>query len=197
MIYIGDDGELHYRDEGKKDQGHLCRDCDTVIYGRFKYCGRCRQERIKYAQNRYYMKPIRVCCVCGRKSKTEICTECAKQQKEEQRLMNTMSRHPTARLCPACGKKSCFFDDGENLCYDCYLRKTRSRQPVAGKSPTESICWYCRNAVPKIVNGRYVAGCPWSVRHKPVTGWEAEMRNLSGNKKESWLVKACPGFVRE
>lgn len=37
-----------------------------------------------------------------------------------------------------------------------------------------TLCWSCKNAVPKIVDGKLVRGCSWSVHLQPVKGWFAE-----------------------
>lgn len=179
----------------KKEDGHSCRGCGTVLYDRKQYCGKCRQESLRQAHIRANFKRISVCDICGRVSKSRICPECESRQNKLEQAISALQRLTAPRSCPACGKESLIFDEKEGLCCDCALRKLRSREPQAGKTVTESVCWYCKNAVPKVAGGRYIAGCPWSVKHKPIAGWEAEMRHLSGNKRESYLVRACPGFV--
>lgn len=39
---------------------------------------------------------------------------------------------------------------------------------------TPSLCWSCKNAVPKIRDGKYICGCSWSKDFQPVEGWTAE-----------------------
>ena len=180
----------------KKEDGHSCRSCGTVLYSRKQYCDKCRQERRRRAHLRANFRKIGVCDICKRASKSRICPECESRQNKLEQAISALQRLTAPRSCPACGKESLFFDEKEGLCCDCALRKLRSREPQAGKTVTESVCWYCKNAVPKVAGGRYIAGCPWSVKHKPIAGWEAEMRHLSGNKRESYLVRACPGFVK-
>ena len=66
------------------------------------------------------------------------------------------------------------------------------------KTPT--LCWTCRNAVPKMANGKYICGCSWSVRLEPVKGWTAEksIKNAnSANKIETWNVLDCPEYKED
>lgn len=52
----------------------------------------------------------------------------------------------------------------------------------------DTICWECANAC---------GGCSWSRKKaKPVPGWDAIRRDLSGNI-ESYVVISCPEFVRD
>ena len=62
------------------------------------------------------------------------------------------------------------------------------------KTPT--LCWTCRNAVPKMVKGEYVCGCSWSVRLEPVKGWTAEkdVKSPKNNPIETWCVLECPEY---
>ena len=64
------------------------------------------------------------------------------------------------------------------------------------KTPT--LCWTCRNAVPKMVNGKYICGCSWSVRLEPVKGWTAEnsVKNQRSEsyRMETWHVLECPEY---
>ena len=64
------------------------------------------------------------------------------------------------------------------------------------KTPT--LCWACRNAVPKMVNGKYICGCSWSVRLEPVKGWTAEnsVKNQRSEsyRMETWHVLECPKY---
>ena len=57
------------------------------------------------------------------------------------------------------------------------------------KTPT--LCWTCRNALPKIVNGKYICGCSWSVHLRPVKGWTAEksIKNANSANKIEMLLK--------
>lgn len=66
------------------------------------------------------------------------------------------------------------------------------------KTPT--LCWTCRNSVPKMANGKYICGCSWSVRLEPVKGWTAEksIKNAnSANKIETWNVLDCPEYKED
>ena len=63
------------------------------------------------------------------------------------------------------------------------------------KTPT--LCWSCRNAVPKMVNGKYVCGCSWSIHLEPVKGWTAEKsikKPHSDDPTETWNVLDCPEY---
>lgn len=66
------------------------------------------------------------------------------------------------------------------------------------KTPT--LCWACRNAVPKIVNGKYICGCSWSMRLEPVKGWTAEKsikKPRSDDPTETWHVTGCPEYEED
>lgn len=66
------------------------------------------------------------------------------------------------------------------------------------KTPT--LCWTCRNAVPKIVNGKYICGCSWSVHLRPVKGWTAEKsikKPRSDDPTETWNVLDCPEYKED
>ena len=66
------------------------------------------------------------------------------------------------------------------------------------KTPT--LCWTCRNAVPKMVNGKYICGCSWSVHLRPVKGWTAEKsikKSSHANKIETWNVLDCPEYEED
>lgn len=64
------------------------------------------------------------------------------------------------------------------------------------KAPT--LCWTCRNAVPKMANGKYICGCSWSVRLDPVKGWTAEKdvknQRSESYRMETWHVLKCPEY---
>ena len=63
------------------------------------------------------------------------------------------------------------------------------------KTPT--LCWTCRNAVPKMVNGKYICGCSWSVRLEPVKGWTEEKDVKEANSPKpikTWKVIDCPEY---
>lgn len=67
------------------------------------------------------------------------------------------------------------------------------------KHECNSLCWYCRNAVP---NEKY--GCSWSRKFEPVAGWKAEATTTVCNDYSklvktktihSYHVCQCPEFV--
>lgn len=61
----------------------------------------------------------------------------------------------------------------------------------------DSLCWYCKNAVPSSTSG-----CSWSENFKPVKGWDAirgDIMHGDGKSKwrktvESYKVRKCPRF---
>ena len=60
---------------------------------------------------------------------------------------------------------------------------------------TETLCWSCQRAVPDPT-----VACSWSLRFKPVPGWDAEetiMPGGNGNKIKSYCVYDCPRFLRD
>lgn len=64
-------------------------------------------------------------------------------------------------------------------------------------TPNQTLCWSCRNAVPKIVNGKYICGCSWFIRLEPVKGWTAEKsikKPHSDDPTETWNVLDCPEY---
>lgn len=73
------------------------------------------------------------------------------------------------------------------------VRMNASKKKV--QNPT--LCWKCRNAVPKISGGKYIAGCSWSIKLEPVEGWTARKSVKRGQKGvfvESWNVQDCPEY---
>lgn len=63
----------------------------------------------------------------------------------------------------------------------------------------DTICWTCENAVPKYIDGKYIKGCSWSIKFKPVDGWEINKFYYKYNKtttKETYCVKKCPKYVK-
>ena len=56
-----------------------------------------------------------------------------------------------------------------------------------GMNPKPTLCWDCQNSVLK--------GCTWHDHYEPVEGWDAEKQLVDG--QISYLVKACPHFVRD
>lgn len=65
-------------------------------------------------------------------------------------------------------------------------------------SKRASLCWRCKNSVPKKVMGIYISGCDWSLKKLPVEGWKATRAdvNLSpGRSLVSYNVHKCPLFV--
>lgn len=66
----------------------------------------------------------------------------------------------------------------------------------------DTICWSCKNAVPKLDHktGRYICGCNWSKYFKPVIGWKAEkciMPSQHSRKKIiSYVVNECPEYIK-
>lgn len=67
-----------------------------------------------------------------------------------------------------------------------------NNSPIEGGNQT--LCWVCQNAMPKIVNARYVCGCEWSIKRKPVPGWRATERTLED--RTTYKVIECPKFKR-
>lgn len=60
-----------------------------------------------------------------------------------------------------------------------------------------TLCWSCRNAVPKIAGGKYIAGCSWSIHLVPVKGWTAKKNvkwGRGGAHLETWNVQDCPEY---
>lgn len=65
---------------------------------------------------------------------------------------------------------------------------------IPGRIGRESICWYCRHAVP----GKD-AGCSWSRYLIPVPGWETidrKFRKKSGEICIGHKVQNCPKYER-
>lgn len=68
----------------------------------------------------------------------------------------------------------------------------------------KSLCWSCKHAVPKLVDGVYIKGCEWSIDGQPVPGWTAEKykRNLERYTIKyrglgySYHVIKCPKFEK-
>ena len=70
----------------------------------------------------------------------------------------------------------------------------------------ETICWYCRNAVPDREEDN-TKGCSWSRRFEPVEGWtaiptvmrlayrERAKHNRRKTEDTSFIVLHCPLFV--
>lgn len=70
-----------------------------------------------------------------------------------------------------------------------------SKKKKKVQKPT--LCWKCKNAVPKISGGKYIAGCSWSIKFEPVKGWTARKsvkQGRNGSFLESWNVKSCPEY---
>ena len=71
------------------------------------------------------------------------------------------------------------------------------------RSQKDTLCWYCRNAVPSPKAG---TGCSWSREHTPVRGWLADRRDVPhyyirngrqiSDMEESYRVVHCPDFQR-
>ena len=55
---------------------------------------------------------------------------------------------------------------------------------------SSTLCWDCANAVPDGVRG-----CSWSLRFKPVKGWEAETDKV--HESATYTVLSCPMFERD
>ena len=97
-------------------------------------------------------------------------------------------------LCTRCGERTSVKPDGDYyaLCDGCRQRMSDNR---GKKEASDTICWHCRNAVPDPVKG---IGCEWSIRLKPVPGWEADylpMKTL-GKIIDSYRVRKCPKFKK-
>ena len=56
------------------------------------------------------------------------------------------------------------------------------------KNTSKSLCWSCTKACNH--------GCSWSESFTPVEGWDAEF-DINCNGVESYVVNACPEFIRE
>ena len=73
----------------------------------------------------------------------------------------------------------------------------KKEQQETSRETHRTLCWSCRNAVPKMVNGKYIRGCSWSTKFEPVKGWTAEksIKNpKSANRIETWCVLECPEY---
>lgn len=62
-----------------------------------------------------------------------------------------------------------------------------------------TLCWNCKHAVPKInrETGGYITGCDWSIRRKPILGWETCChRTYAGTNGilETYTVTFCLKF---
>lgn len=63
-----------------------------------------------------------------------------------------------------------------------------------------TLCWSCVNSVP---NAEYRIGCEWSVKGKPVPGWDAVEKRLrmpfpTGNMYQvSYHVFQCPRYRKD
>ena len=78
------------------------------------------------------------------------------------------------------------------MCMNTSKKKKKVQKPT--------LCWKCRNAVPKVAGGKYIAGCSWSIKFEPVEGWTARKSVKRGQKGvfvESWNVQACPEYEEE
>ena len=65
---------------------------------------------------------------------------------------------------------------------------------IPGRIGQESICWYCKHAVPG--KGK---GCEWSKCRKPVKGWVSRdtiRTKITGETYTAHKVQACPKFER-
>lgn len=64
----------------------------------------------------------------------------------------------------------------------------------------QTLCWCCANAVPDRAGKR---GCSWSRSGIPVTGWEAERKDIKVSDgirtrlAESYVVTNCPQYVQD
>lgn len=76
--------------------------------------------------------------------------------------------------------------------------------PKAGQYKNQSLCWSCRHAVPTATcdprTGEkiYTQGCSWSIRARPVEGWDADksIMRVNGRTCDTYYVNACPLFER-
>lgn len=90
-------------------------------------------------------------------------------------------------------------------CKDCEYKSDKCRK-IAMMHRQEAfhtdatLCWCCKNAVPeKDENGRYTAGCDWSIHKKPVEGWEVSATGRiyeHGHSYTTYCVSRCPKFER-
>lgn len=73
------------------------------------------------------------------------------------------------------------------------------KKPANDRLPP-TLCWRCKNAVPKRRRDEYVRGCEWSISHEPVEGWEAIPTMLKNAhvraNANSFVVIRCPKFER-
>ena len=55
-------------------------------------------------------------------------------------------------------------------------------------------CWTCKKVI-----GSLNFHCNWSMRAKPVKGWEAKPFKISSNGKcaDTFWIRYCPEYVRE
>lgn len=98
-------------------------------------------------------------------------------------------------------------------CKDCEYKCEKCNEIAARHAqdqmmPDATLCWCCKNAVPKKdSDGKYIQGCAWSIAKKPVDGWEvssvgnvyeelAEGETICKVKMKIYNVKRCPLFER-
>lgn len=58
---------------------------------------------------------------------------------------------------------------------------------VNKKGKSSQLCWDCQRALP-------LRGCPWADRFKPVEGWTATPKVLTGNV-HTFAIRECPLFL--
>lgn len=86
--------------------------------------------------------------------------------------------------------------------YKCRKCDEIARHHASDQIPANAtLCWCCENAVPKKdKDGKYTAGCAWSIKRQPVPGWEVSQivnrYNDDGTIERSYCVTRCPKFVR-
>lgn len=107
-------------------------------------------------------------------------------------------------LCVVCGKSDERTICGLTKCGKCAekAKLCNSKNYVSPVSDEDkpTICWGCANAVPKIdeQTGKYIRGCEWSIRRKPVPGWETycfvDYTYKDGKTLRAYSVKSCPKF---
>lgn len=107
-------------------------------------------------------------------------------------------------LCTMCGASDERTINGFATCTTCaaiareYNKTHKEYLKTKNKTSSDTICWHCKHAVPKIEDGKYTKGCEWSIKHEPVPGWITnacvDYRYPNGKIVKSYSVKSCPKF---
>lgn len=92
----------------------------------------------------------------------------------------------------------------KNKCTNCKYHckkcdEIKSKKPEIMHSERDTLCWCCKNSVPKKNEfGEYIVGCSWSINKIPVEGWKYSSKIImvyKGNPT-SYCVSECPQFER-